>query len=292
MVLRRKNTIKVVDYEAIDVDPPKKTDIPEYDGRGRMRLSVSRMQQFAKCGYAFKLGYVDKLIISDESEALGTGKVVHDLLYNAAHQPHPEVLRSHETYQENSIHYENFIAYENAFRKHYNSKCLFAELELYDPDDHVVLYIDRVNDLQDGTVEIMDYKTGALGPLSKHRFQLALYSYYIEKITHYKVSKWSIFYTKHNKIKSEVVDRKRINMVPEFVRIIREQIDEEFLTNGFNKRPTFLCNWCVYRHYGICDPSGMKTYKNIFGLLDVYSKPWGPKEEPKERVLFGGIRVK
>jgi CRISPR/Cas system-associated exonuclease Cas4 (RecB family) len=293
MIKRFKPLVKEIDYEGVYVADPVRNVFPEYDNIGRMRLSVSRMQLFEKCFLAFKFSYVDKLDIADEAgrELLDTGKDLHDIFYKASFQIHPEIVRSLECYNEWGEHLESFISLQKTFASAYGDhRPYMAEKEIFDAQDFVVLYIDRINMLPDGTVEVLDYKTGSVHSLSRHHFQLSLYAYYVEKHLGLRVSKWSIFYTKHNKYKSENVDRAKIRMIPEIVGLIRERIDECFSRGVFEKRPSQMCGWCPMLQYGLCSSSTNKSY-NSFGLLEIYSKPWNSKEDIGDRYLCGGIRV-
>lgn len=293
MVEKFKPLIDEVDYEGVYISDPVRNKFPEYDKIGRMRLSVSRMQLFEKCALAFKFSYIDKLKLADEMsrELLDTGKDLHDIFYKASFQIHPEILRTSENYNEWQEHMESFISLQKTFASAYGDhRPYMAEKEIFDEEDFVVLYIDRINMLPDGTVEVLDYKTGGVHALSRHHFQLALYVYYIEKHLGLKVSKWSIFYTKHNKYKSEAVDRAKVRMIPNIVGLVRERIDECFSIGSFKKRPSIMCNFCPMLQYGLCTSGKNKSF-NTFGLLEIYSKSWDAKEDVGDRYICGGIRV-
>ena len=294
MISRIKSPIREIDYDYTYVPEAIRNSFPEYDSRGRMRLSVSRMQLFEKCNLAFKLSYVDRLDLKEEDvtrERLDMGKDLHDLFYIASFQKYPEIVRTHELYAKYPEHCENFIKFQHMMKRICGDhRPIFAEKEVFDEDDFVVLYIDRINDLGDGTVEVLDYKTGnSSGSIRKHQFQLALYTYYIEKHLNLRVSKWSIYYTKDNKYKSMAVNRGKVNMIPEIVGLIRERIDGCFSVGNFEKRPNQLCSFCSFMQFGLCNSSEHKSY-NCFGLLDIYAKPWKEEEEEAERFI-GGIRV-
>lgn len=296
MVERFSPIIKEIDYGYIHIDAPKKSIIPNFDERGRIRLSVSKMQLFEKCPLAFKYSYLEKLDLkeNEDRERLDMGVDIHDALYCASFQ-NAEVLRSNELYGKYSVHFENFISFQRLMKKKTGSSIpLYAEKEIFDKDDFVLLYIDRINDLGDGTVEILDYKTGNIGSLSKHQFQLALYTYYVEKHLMLKVSKWSIFYTKENKYKSMYVNRSKVKIIPEIIRLVRQRMNSCFV-EGFEKRPNQLCSWCSYTQFGLCSSGQKKTFAT-FGLLEIFSKPWSDSDDMSDiniprRTICGGIRV-
>jgi CRISPR/Cas system-associated exonuclease Cas4 (RecB family) len=293
MIERTKDFIKEVDYGYVPVDKPVRSVFPEYDKCGRMRLSVSRMQLFEKCAMAFKFSYLDKLELGEEREGLDTGISLHDLFYYISFQRNPAVIRSNVLYGKYTSHCENFIKFQQSLQKaNSGSRPMFAEKEIFDEEDFVVLYIDRINDLGDGTVEILDYKTGGSHSMSRHQFQLALYTYYAEKHLKLRVSRWSVYYSRDNKYKSMSVNRKKVAMVPEFVRLVRERIDECFAVGNFEKRPNTMCSFCSYLQFGLCNSDPFKSF-NCFGLLEIYSKSWGDEDEDgsEGRMLFGGIRV-
>jgi len=297
MIKRFKYIQKPIDIDTIP--DPVRSQLPEFDEDGRMRLSVSRMQIIAKCPRAFKFAYIDKMRVEFDNKILAMGKLVHDGIYKASICGEPEQIRKTEDYDKATDHFENYIDLHNELaRDHGIVAPYLAEYEIIDPDDNVVLYIDRINELPDGTYEIVDYKTGKIHAMPRHYFQLSLYTYYFEKHTGLKVSKWSIFYTKHNKYKSVDADRSRVEMIPEFVRLVREQ-QNEFKDAGFPKRPSIMCDYCDYRNFGICDGKNLdgKVYKDPFGILDIYSKTWtkeditGSRAVEAKRKIMGGIRV-
>jgi len=296
MVERFKSAIEEIDYGYIHVPAPEKSIIPNFDERGRVRLSVSKMQLFEKCALAFKYSYLEKIDLkeNEDRERLDMGVNIHDALYYASFQPNPAVLRSSELYGNYTVHFENFIRFQKLMKQKTGSSApLYAEKEIFDKDDFVLMYIDRINDLGDGTVEILDYKTGNTGALSKHQFQLALYTYYVEKHLMLRVSKWSILYTKENKYKSMYVNRAKVRAIPEIIKLVRQRMNACFSV-GFEKRPNQLCSWCSYMQFGLCN-SGQKSF-NTFGLLEIFSKPWSENDDMSDinilrRTVCGGIRV-
>jgi CRISPR/Cas system-associated exonuclease Cas4 (RecB family) len=295
----RRFRYKEPERDINDIPDPVRGVYPQFDEKGRMRLSVSRMQVIAKCAKAFKFMYIEGLNFDDGNEYLELGKVVHDGVYKASLCRAPEQIRATEYYDKAPEHFENFIEFHNKLARDDGIvKPYAAEFEIMDYDDNVVLYIDRVNELPDGTYEVMDYKTGKAHGMPRHYFQLALYAYYFEKHTGKTVSKWSIFYTATGKCNSVEADRSRIEMIPDFVRLLRE-LQESYEKEDFPKRITVLCDWCQYKKMGICDGNG-KLNKDPFGILDIYSKKWRENdrvgraamgERKPIKTILGGIRV-
>ena len=109
--------------------------------------------------------------------------------------------------------------------------------------------IDRVDRLPDGTIEIVDYKTGnPKEKLSyKEKRQLILYKIAIEEGMGEKVSKLSFFYLKNGTTLS-------FEVKPKEEEKLREDIEKsiaEIGTGEFPPKPGFLCAYCDFSN--ICE---------------------------------------
>lgn len=262
-------------YSRLVVPPPQKSDLPDQVDR----FSVSRMQSLVKCPFFFKLQYVDKFAILDESEYLQKGKELHEMFYYAAASGMPEVIRAFDGYNKYPEDCENFIRICKSIQiRTGRSAPLCAEKELYDVDDKVLMYIDRIDicgkDPQ--VVEILDYKTGTSGRVRDYVFQLAFYAFYVEKLLGLNVKRWGIMFTATGDIKYEDADRSKIAMIPEMVRMTREYL-KECEKDGFGKRKNKHCYNCKFRNWKLCEgfDGSHPNNKNTYGLLDVYKYEWG-----------------
>ena len=109
--------------------------------------------------------------------------------------------------------------------------------------------IDRVDKLDDDSVEIFDYKTGAAKEklTGNDKRQLILYKLAIEELFGAKVSKLTFYYLENNtsisfSAKDKEVERLKIK--------IMEQI-EEIKKCNFVPKPGMMCEYCDFR--GICE---------------------------------------
>jgi len=109
--------------------------------------------------------------------------------------------------------------------------------------------IDRIDRLSDGSVEIIDYKTGA--PKEKldagYKKQLMLYKIAAEQTLGVKVSKLTNYYLENNSSLSFEAKPKDLEKLEES---IVEQI-EEIKKCNFEAKPGFLCSYCDFS--GICE---------------------------------------
>ena len=266
---------KEKNYLSLNIPPPRQE--MRGDASNQNRMSVSRMQSFVKCPFFFKLQYLDGFKVSEDSIYLSRGKELHDMFYYAASTGMPEVIRSFDGYDKYPEQCENFIAMSRQImnRTGHNMPVM-AEKEIYDEHDEVLLYIDRVDETGK-TVEILDYKTSMPKTnIKEYRFQLALYTYYVQKILGLTVKRWGVMFTGgHGDLIYEPVDQMKVNMVPEIIRMVREGISDCHITNTFNKRRNPLCFNCKFRAFNLCDGAPhQKKAKNAHGLLDIYRSDW------------------
>jgi len=109
--------------------------------------------------------------------------------------------------------------------------------------------IDRVDKLDDGTVEIFDYKTGS--PKEKltanDKRQLILYKIAIEELFGVKASQLTFYYLENNTSISFGAKEKEVEKLK--LKIV-EQI-EEIKKCNFLPKPGMMCKYCDFR--GICE---------------------------------------
>ncbi len=109
--------------------------------------------------------------------------------------------------------------------------------------------IDRVDQLEDGTYEIIDYKTGTFkrGAKLDKDLQLTLYALAAKDLFNIPVSKLSLYFLDGNeKISTERTDEQLENCRDEVNAMIQEMHDSKF-----EPSPGFACKYCEYRL--ICD---------------------------------------
>jgi hypothetical protein len=290
MVLRLRGGKKVIDvyeekdsgksespkernYLSLNIPPPRKDEkIPDFPDR----MSCSRLQSFVKCPFAFRLQYVDGFKVSDDSIYLSRGKELHDMFYYASMTGMPEVIRSFDGYNKYPEQCENFIAFSRVIMNKNSIKMpLFSEKELYDENHKVLLYIDRIDENGKG-VDILDYKSSMPKTnIKEYRFQLALYTYYVQKMMGLKVKRWGVMFTGGNgALIYEPIDQMKVDMIPEIISLIREDI-ADCAAHAYRKRRNGLCFNCKFKAFSLCDgaPTQAKE-RNSHGLLDIYRHEW------------------
>jgi putative RecB family exonuclease len=145
-------------------------------------FSVSRVKQYEKCTYAFKLRYIDGLR-GGTSEPAEFGKLVHNALeriYSWAVDdeftgkiPDEVILEEYRgAFQEspladNGLYQEGIELVRGYFRlhpdvNHFSVLAIEREFRIKIGDVQVLGFIDRIDRIDKNTVEIIDYKTNRM----------------------------------------------------------------------------------------------------------------------------------
>lgn len=143
---------------------------------------------------------------------------------------------------------KNFLAH---YRDNRPAEILFLEkkFSFHIGSDTIKGTIDRVDKLSDGTLEIVDYKTGQTK--SKLAFsdkrQLILYQLFLEEFLGQKVSRLSYYYLESGVKTSFVASAKDISN-------LRLEISQEIAaikTLDFSPKPSMMCKFCDFN--SICE---------------------------------------
>lgn len=105
-------------------------------------------------------------------------------------------------------------------------------------------FIDRIDRLSDGTVEIVDYKTGEPkeNNYTKKEIQLDIYAMATEEVLKLRPSRLSLYYLKTNEIISKERNDDDINAA----RALIEEVIKSIVGKNFEPTPGFVCSWCDY----------------------------------------------
>ena len=239
-----------------------------------MRISYSGLDTFSICPAKYKFQYIDRIKTPKIKEAI-FGTLIHECL-RAFHEPSRPVpmleddLLKYFTEKWNSDIYpdkqeEAFAFHQGVdiLKKYYlqnqtqefnivNLETFFSAFigkELH----QVTGRIDRIDKLENGTFEVIDYKTTKKMPAQAdvdNNFQLSVY--YLGLVNRWpqikeqnKPVKLSLYYLKHGEKLSAIRTSKDIK---ETVNKILELISGIEKSN-FEPKMNPLCDWCSYQPY-------------------------------------------
>ncbi len=221
-----------------------------------MMLSKSKIGTFQTCPYLFKLKYIDKkLEDAGKNPVMERGIRLHKVLddfYNKGnnYKEFIENIKQHDDYDEFSEQVKNFVSwnYDNSLRIPLHREVWVESTKL-----GVRGIIDRVDEEEDGKIIVWDYKSGRVNPLSKYRFELALYALLYQTTTGKIPDKWGVYFVDHNIEKVENVDQKYVENAVVKVASARKEIVERVTNGEFEKKCSGFCNFCEAKKEGFCE---------------------------------------
>ncbi len=225
-----------------------------------MRLSKSKIGCFEQCPYHYFLRYIKKIKPEVMPAALKKGIEVHSILdywnkleVNTINDA-TKLIQEHENYPKYKNIINNFIEHNRNMSDDgvYIEMPSFSEMKIENAEINVIGIIDAVYKHKDNIL-VLDYKTGKARHISGYRFELALYTYLYEQKTGDKVTHWGIFFVEQNQFIFEEVDHNEIEKALKKVETIRQLIGECADIGKWDKKPSYLCNWCEMRQNGMCD---------------------------------------
>ncbi|MBI3442208.1 MAG: PD-(D/E)XK nuclease family protein [Candidatus Sungbacteria bacterium] len=256
-----------------------------------MRTSYSAIQTYLQCPQRYEFQEIGKIRVPKSREAI-FGTLVHSTLhfmfqrdplfptldevvgYFQAHWPALEtfnkdaahdVLKQPWAEEDEKIYFEQGVKmlkrfYEKNAPWNFHIVDLESRFELTLTDEktsetHVLAgIIDRIDKLDDGTYEIIDYKTGRRMPSQdslNQDLQLSLYSAGLQKRwPQLKTEdiKLSLYFLRHEEKLSTVTNPDTTEKTKQHILRTIAEIQERLKAGkNFEPIPSALCNWCGYR---------------------------------------------
>ena len=289
-----------------------------------MRTSYSALDAYKQCPQKYKFQEVDKIPSVKSKEAI-FGTVVHGALkFMFGRSPLfptlDEVLAHFRTNfgeksggwpngsERNTYLDEGLRLLKNFYAKNapwnFSVIDLESRFEVLIPDEkngkiHVLAgIIDRIDKLDDGGYEIIDYKTARKLPSQEkvdNDLQLSIYSLGLQKkwpaITPEKI-KLSLYFVKHGEKLStnrtkEAAETTRTEVLSTIAEIQNKIASKE----RFEPTPSPLCDWCSYKsicpawsHLYKTQNSGTLTADEMQGTLKEYFELLTQKDAAEERM--------
>lgn len=239
-----------------------------------MRISYSGLETFCTCPAKYKFQYVERIKVPKSKEA-AFGTLIHDCL-KMFHEPSQAVPPSEESLlkyftqkwdsslysdeQEEAFAFHQGIEIlKNYYRQNQRFSFNIVNLEmpfevplLQNKELHQITgRIDRIDKLNDGTFEVIDYKTSKKMPSQEdvdRNFQLSIY--YLGLTNRWpslqqenRPVKLSLYYLKHGEKLSTLRSGKQIDESKEKILDLIGQIEQ----SNFEPRANPLCDWCQYQ---------------------------------------------
>ena len=278
-----------------------------------MNISYSALNTFQNCPLKYKFQNIERIKTSPSKEAV-FGTILHSAL-NFLHQPRPlpptleELLEFYnnswnsEVYEdkqeEMAIMQQGIRILEDYYRNNNPKNFKIIDLETFfsvpigkilsekdnPAKEEIILSgkIDRIDQIEGGGLEIIDYKTSKNLPpqeVVNNDLQLAIYQMGIQSRwpTLNKPIKLSLYFLKHGIKLSSVRTPEQIKQVKE--RLL--DLVKEIKTSDFNPTPTPLCGWCGYQQECPMFKHKFKQEKSEIHINEVIKEYYELKEESKK----------
>lgn len=233
------------------------------------RLSPTGINKFSNCGLAWKYKYIDKLPEVD-SRAMLVGNIVHSILFHLYYDYPPEDRNLHafqdaiaSGWQDNRDAIPNDdpdlakdcvkLAWGIAQVEDPQSVTpLGCELSLEAPlvGHDAIGIIDRLDLEADGSLTVVDYKTGKVPQPRDYSDRLQgvmLYALLVEKLLGVRPKKVKLIYLS----KPAVIEAEPTEQILRGLQMrlgaMWSAIENACETESFSPRVTPLCSWCSYQ---------------------------------------------
>lgn len=228
-------------------------------------ISYSQIQAFDICPLHYKARYMLG-IPTPPTGALSFGTTLHNTLHDFYANPAipikehleenwiSEGYRDIEHEKEAKRKAEEIVS--NFFKKHFDPKQIPREMEMpfsfkLSNGLKVIGIMDRIDELPDGSIEIIDYKTGSINSNAKssYRFQLALYGFAATQINNplfkreLEKIKLTLFYIETGEKITHTITTKELAGVEEKLITKVNEIQE----SDYKCNKNILCGACEYK---------------------------------------------
>lgn len=277
--IKKSGETEYVDHTDSEENSPEKivnvkkpAEFKQTDKRQKFyNLSYSKIDAFKTCPLKFKFRYIYK-IPSSENHAANFGTSIHNTLnkfydhlkngkdpsmnlltdlYEANWEKNGYESRAHE----NTRKKKGYEMLKNFYEQndgqwvipHYLERPFKIKVDNYCFTGR----IDRIDKLENGTYEIIDYKTGRLkkNKSLKSDLQLSIYALAGRDVYNLPVSKLSLYFIEDNEKVSTERNEEQLEKAADEIKSLACDINN----SKFEANPGFACKFCEYKR--ICNKS-------------------------------------
>lgn len=241
-----------------------------------MRISYSALETFENCPLKFKLQEIDKIKIPKSKEAI-FGTLIHNslkMLHEPSRLPPPTEEELLQFFSQNwdsspfaspteemAYFHQGVKILKDYYAENHPSKFKIIDLEtrfevplINSQEMHLMTgKIDRIDKLEDGQFEIIDYKTAKKMPSQKiidENLQLSIY--HLGAVNRWpslekQSVKLSLYFLKHGEKLSTFRTIEHLNETKKEIIKIVDKIKKCLNNEKFEPQPNALCDWCGFQ---------------------------------------------